>query len=126
LASSRPGGITALSIIIAFFALSGFGNAALVSSDGGGWTHYTLELISAITYGFSGALASIGLWRMRRWTLAAYSIWALTAIGAIVLFLIDFVPPEARRPIAYLAWPVLLLSLGYWYIRRALNRAAPA
>ena len=124
MAPTRPGGITALAVIVAFFALSGFGNAALVLSEGGGWTHKTLAVISAVVYGLSGAAASIGLWRMRRWTIAAYGIWAMTAIGTILLFLFDFVPPDARRPIASLIWPVALLGLGYFYIRRTLNGTA--
>ena len=126
----RPLGITLLSVVLAWLAIAGFGNALVWNSSSvqttqhqvglniGGWAFTVLALI----YGLSALVTSVGLWRMARWAGRAYLSWSCTAgvLGAYFLWagFADFFCGAL-----FLVVMILVLALGYRYVAGQLSRS---
>jgi len=77
----RTGGVTVLCIVLAWLAIAGIMNGWAILSGDAVPLAQMLGLIG-IAYGVAAAVASIGLWLMRGWSLVALRCW----MGTCVLF----------------------------------------
>jgi len=81
----RPFGITISAFFLAWLAISGFGNAAIIFT--GQFPEMpTIVGVVALLYGITALFSTIGLWGMKQWSIVAVRSW----MGVCFLFLIVF------------------------------------
>jgi hypothetical protein len=131
--SHRPPGITAICVLLAGLACTGFGNAivwndaALISAastiglDVGG------PLFAGIAgfYGTTALVCSASLWAMRKWAIYAYVIWAIAAIALGIYFALGYRPAPTYLKLLLVAALIGVLALGLAYVLRV-YRAQPS
>jgi hypothetical protein len=98
----RPVGIRLLSFVLGWLAIGGFGNAWIsLTPRASGLPSWFGGI--ALCYGVTAALACVGLWRMRRWTILAMRAW----MGVCGTLLIGFIAVFPSRTILGGYWGVL-------------------
>ncbi len=125
----RPRGFTVLAVLLVLLAISGLVNAWWAMSDNPfEWRRPVLAASNGIVYALTALATAVGLWICARWALAAYAVWALSALLAMVLYqadagILDRFGPGAGEPWwGNLISGLPLLGLGAWYIWDRLRR----
>lgn len=75
----RPGGITVLSVLLAWLAIAGALNAWFIFSGDSPDLGPAFGLV-ALVYALSALAACIGLWRMAPWALRALHTWMVICL----------------------------------------------
>jgi len=100
----RAIGVSALAVSLVLFAITGLGNAYVMFAHSGNGTPITGVL--ALFCGVTALIASVGLWRQRRWTYWAFLLWVA------VLFLTAIVMQYSVIQVPWASWFAFLLLAG--------------
>jgi hypothetical protein len=132
--AKRPGPVTAISIVLAFLSIAGFGNAvvwnqpevaAAASQLGlnvGGLAQTSLSIV----YALAALTSAVGLWRLASWARSAFIVWCLS----VVLFDVWMIYSGLLRPVGtagacfVLFASVVVLGGLYWFLADVLRWTA--
>jgi hypothetical protein len=117
----RPPGIVLLAVVLGFLALGALilsmTAEALAEFD----VRWQLVRLGALTHGLTAAVASVGLWKLRRWGFVAFLAWTVVVVSTGIWW--PVVLPTRTAPLwSVILWVVLsgaiLVPLAR-YVRRA-------
>ncbi len=134
----RPLGITILSLLLAWLAVAGFGNAVI-------WNLSTVQELMqklppsermpivggpaftaiALVYGVTAALASVTLWRMHPAASLAYGAWCIAVLLSGLWMVFAGFESDIALGLAFAFGAAALLALGIPYVKAKLRSARP-
>lgn len=86
---NRPTSITIITLLLGWFALGGLGVGILIIT--GNFNSFPIVLgFLSLAYSLSAITASLGLWKMKRWSLTALKIWMVVCITTLLVFIYLF------------------------------------
>jgi hypothetical protein len=134
----RPVGITILSVLLAWLAVAGFGNAVVWNLPA--VQHLLAQLPQAVqppslrgpafsavclAYGTTAAVASIALWRMHHAAPKAYAAWCLIVLlSGLWLVFAGFEPQEVLG-VGFAFGAAGFVALGFPYVAAKTKGARP-
>lgn len=77
----RPSGITVLALLLGCLALGAFVLTMTAEALAEPNIRWQLVRLGALTYGLTAAVASIGLWKLRRWAFVAFLAWTIVVVS---------------------------------------------
>lgn len=124
-ARKRPLGVTILSLAMGWLTLAAVLNSVMFPAQIEGWP--VVITVLTIAYAVTAGATTLGLWRMRPWTLAAFRAWGvvlLLLMGAF-LFFMEFWVIIGMESLE--AGPLFVLTTGtivlvYWLLHRYIRR----
>jgi hypothetical protein len=124
-ARKRPLGVTLLSLLMGWLTLAAALNTVVFPSQIEGWP--VVITVLTIAYSVTAGATTIGLWRMRPWTLTAFRAWGLVLLllMACFLFFMEFWTIIGMQPLE--AGPLFVIFtvtivLFYWLLHRYIRR----
>ncbi|WP_299399689.1 hypothetical protein [Pelagibius sp.] len=107
---------------LTFWAVFG---AALSATKEVGWPVYIDVIMGA--YALTAGATTLGLWRMKPWTLTAFRTWGVVCLGLMIVFFLPLQMPErlAAEPVEvgtlFVATTGTMI-LVYWLMHRYIKR----
>ena len=125
----RPTSITVLSILLAWLAVGGFGNAVVWNLQNIQAAERQLQMyvggrlftVLALAYGVTALVTCVALWRMRSWAFRAYACWALISVLLGVNFALEGYASSVVIGLVYTVVAAAMLACGYVFIERKLQ-----
>ncbi|WP_340116441.1 hypothetical protein [Pelagibius sp. 7325] len=121
----RPFGVTLLSLLMGWLTLAAALNSVVFPSQIEGWP--VVITVLTVAYAVTAGATTIGLWRMRSWSLTTFSSWGvvLLLLMAAFLFFIDFWTIIGMQPLVagphFVIFTVTMV-LVYWLLHRYIRR----
>lgn len=121
----RPLGATLLSLVMGWLTLSALLNAAFFPTAEIGLPAYIKILVGA--YAITAGATTIGLWRMKPWTLTAVRAWGVVLLVLFIVFFFLFQVPQlietdpVGQGILFAATTGTMILI-YWLIHRYSKR----
>lgn len=124
-ARRRPLGVTLLSLLMGWLTLAAALNSVVFPSQIEGWP--VVITVLTIAYAATAGATTIGLWRMRPWTLTAFRAWGvvLLLLMAAFLFFFNFWTAIGMQPLeqgTLLLVFIAIAGLIYWLLHRYIRR----
>jgi hypothetical protein len=122
----RPTGITVLALLLGYLALGAFVLTLTAETLAELHIRWQVVRLGALIYGLTAAVASMGLWKMRRWAFVAFLAWTIVVVSIGVWWPAVF-PARTGPWWTPLLWVVLASSILVplaRYVRRVVAPAA--
>jgi hypothetical protein len=138
MAVTRPAGIAVLSLLLAWLAIAGVGNAVIwnlpevqelmarlpsaqrIPTPGG-----LVFSVVFLMYGVAAAVASIALWKMHRRARTAYAVWCLTVLVSGLYWVAAGFESNWQVSILFCFGMTAFVALGIPYIAAKTSPAQP-